>query len=100
MTPAILRALEQMQNENQPMEFDDHPHLGEPAIGKPISHGQILAISRKLKQLEEGTCYLDSEDVLSWHLDELLRGSQVYIEPPKPRSEPVNSLPRLRHDAC
>jgi hypothetical protein len=54
------------------------PSLSEPALGKPISHGQIIDISKKLKELE----------LSPYHLDILLRGSKIYVPPPPPKPEP------------
>lgn len=57
----------------------DEPSLQNPAIGNPVSHNQILNISKQLK----------SHDINPYHLDLLLRGSKVYIPPPPPKKEPV-----------
>ena len=57
------------------------PSLSDPRVGKPISHGQILDLSKELK----------SRGMSPRDLDALLRGSRVYNSPPKPKVEPVSS---------
>ena len=54
------------------------PSLEEPAVGKPISHGQIVDLWKS--------------KVSDHSLEQLLRGSQVYIPPPPPKKEPVRLL--------
>ncbi|KFZ19502.1 hypothetical protein V502_03614 [Pseudogymnoascus sp. VKM F-4520 (FW-2644)] len=51
------------------------PSLQDPKPGNPISHLQIVALSRQLKSI----------NAISYHLDALLRGSHVYIPPPPPK---------------
>ncbi|KAL9127978.1 MAG: hypothetical protein Q9217_003239 [Psora testacea] len=85
------------------MNSDNSPDLplSEPMVGKPISHGQLIELSRQLKKLEsdenEGCNSLPSH-----RLDQLLRGSRVYIEPAKLRSEPTSEykalMARLRRE--
>ncbi len=57
------------------------PVLSSPSIGNPISHGQIMDISKEMK----------SHRLKPDSLEILLRGSRVYVAPPKPRPEPVMS---------
>jgi len=66
----------------------DEPSLEDPAVGKPITHSQIMAISRALREIT------DPAD-RQYDLDSLLRGSRVYIDPPKPKPEPVRQQPPL-----
>lgn len=71
----------------------DEPLLQDPKVGNPISHLQILDLSRKLKSL----------NAIPYHLDYLLRGSYVYIPPPPPKPEPTSEykalMARLRQEA-
>ena len=60
----------------------DEPSLQNPAIGNPISHIQLLYISRKLK----------NHDLSLHHLDILLQGSSIYIAPPPPKKDPVSNI--------
>ena len=90
ITPTILRALGELQKCGQFLEaISDEPLLENPDEGKPISHGQIIEISKKLKQVKEEEQYGLIDDVVSYHLDDLLRGTRVYRDPPKPKVEPV-----------
>lgn len=57
------------------------PSLENPKLGSPISHGQVIDLSRKLKV----------QGLSPWSLDTLLRGARVYVAPPPPKSEPVSS---------
>lgn len=55
------------------------PSLDDPAVGKPISHGQILDLWRSLQR----------EGVVGFPLERLLQSAQVYNPPPPPKPEPV-----------
>lgn len=61
--------------------------LGEAKLGAPITHGQVVALSNILKKdpVDTGASF-----PLNHTLAELLRGSEVYIEPMKPKTEPVS----------
>ena len=89
MTPAIIAALNQLSRYNCTLDSDDDLPLDEPAVEKPISHYQILAISRNLKQKYAELEVSVTKQIVSYHLDDLLRGSQVYLPAAKPRNEPV-----------
>ena len=94
ITPAIVRALRELQNRRQlPLEQTEasEPSLDQPAPGNPITHGQIIVISKTLKDISADANNGKLDDSVSYHLDDLLRGSKVYIEPPKPKPEPVSS---------
>jgi TMEM199 family protein len=92
MTDAIVKALGNLGIQSCPVESGEdaatkevqgtaqEPSLSSPAIGKPISHGQVMDISRQLK----------SRGHSSYHLDILLRGSRVYAPPLPPKPEPVS----------
>lgn len=90
MTPALVAAVKDYNitplNEDKEAELrPNEPSLANPTIGNPISHGQILDIAKALKASPA------SQDVPSNHynLDDLLRGSHIFIPPPPPRPEPV-----------
>lgn len=55
------------------------PSLREPAVGNPISHGQIVDLWRRLNKGHQS----------SHGLEQLLRGSRVYCPPSPPKPEPV-----------
>lgn len=92
MTPAIVQALERLQNQQLSTTFHIYeaqleplgagtpkPSLSEPSIDKPISHDQVIYISKQMKTL----------GLSPYHLDILLRGSKVYNPPPPPKPKPV-----------
>jgi hypothetical protein len=95
MTPAIVQAIEKLQGVPGALSAEDgsaaldaveegattEPGLLAPELGKPISHGQIIDISKQMKALALSPC----------HLDTLLRGSRIYVPPPLPKKEPVGS---------
>lgn len=92
MTNAIVKALEDLGIQSGSVESGENVVreevqgtarellLSGAAIGKPISHGQVIDISRQLK----------SRGHSLYHLDILLRGSRVYVPPPPPKPEPVS----------
>lgn len=95
MTPAMIEALRAYNADPTSLTKDpallSEPSLENAAEGDPISHGQILEISRHLQKqaaLREG---LDLQSGVrpSYHLDDLLRGSRVFIQPARPKAEPV-----------
>lgn len=99
MTPAMVAAVEAYNILHaEPSLSDDStdPSLEKPAVGNPIAHGEIIAISKHLSTLDEHL--KDGERpcppaVEPYHLDNLLRGSRIYSDPPKPKPEPVSRSP-------
>lgn len=94
MTPSLVVGLEKCKREvegehtererhTSPATGEGEPALDEPAVGKPISHGQIVDLWKKLK--------LAGEE--EYTLENLLRGARVYVPPPPPRKEPVSNQP-------
>lgn len=92
MTPAIAQALEKLQRQQSSTSFQVNgaqleavgagtpkPSLSETSVDKPISHDQIIYISKQMKTL----------GLSPYHLDTLLRGSKVYNPPPPPKPKPV-----------
>jgi hypothetical protein len=57
-----------------------HSLLLSPCLGNPISHGQVINLSMQLREA----------GFEPYRLEDLLRGSNVYIAPPPPKSEPVS----------
>ncbi|KAI0400743.1 endoplasmic reticulum-based factor for assembly of V-ATPase-domain-containing protein [Xylaria palmicola] len=103
MTPLMVEALvvlgESSQRRPQSSNTDQSNETGleepcpkDPAVGKPISHGQILNTLRTLKAHGHG----------GFRLEQLLRGSALYVPPPKPKPEPTDEykelMARLRHE--
>lgn len=92
MTPAMVHCLQMadvsrsahvsLRTEGALQEVNE-PSLKDPAVGKPISHGQVLDLWKSLND--------DHQTRPS--LEQLLRGSQVYSPPPPPKPEPVRAPP-------
>ena len=96
MTHAIVEAIQKCKaiprNEWDPEQHDDSTSLEAPTLGKPISHLQVIAISKCLRQHGEERSMLDSkdgQDSPNFYLDTLLRGARIHVEPPQPKTEPV-----------
>ncbi|TRX92541.1 hypothetical protein FHL15_006468 [Xylaria flabelliformis] len=97
MTPPMVEALLVLGHSgdshdtttNKP-RFDDteleEPCMSDPAVGKPISHGQILKTIKTLK----------ANGHVGFRLEEMLRGSTLYVPPPPPKPEPVRSIQSTR----
>ncbi|KAH7369556.1 endoplasmic reticulum-based factor for assembly of V-ATPase-domain-containing protein [Rhexocercosporidium sp. MPI-PUGE-AT-0058] len=68
------------------------PTLSNPRIGNSISHGQVVAISQKMKAQKLQPC----------RLEDLLKGARVYVPPPPPKPEPTSEykalMARLRRE--
>lgn len=81
MTPLIVEALQKRASGPcaDARAAQGEPHLDSPAAGNPISHGQIVDVWKDLKQL----------GAQQYSLENLLKGSSVYIPPPTPKPEPV-----------
>ena len=99
MTEAIVAAL-QYSCENKLQRFLEEgnghePAIQDPAIGKPISHIQVISLSRCLQnhfQNDKSATLSTTDAPCAYHLDALLRGSRVHVEAPKPKPEPVSHL--------
>lgn len=88
MTPFIVGAIStskeigiEVHQQAQPSSEAD-PSLKEPAIGKPISHGQIVQLWKLLKD----------HDSQSYTLENLLWGARVYVPPAPAKPEPVRPV--------
>ena len=64
------------------------PMISNPKVGNPISHGQVVDISRDLK----------AHRIQPNSLEALLKGSRVYVPPPQPKVEPVSGILRCSLD--
>lgn len=90
ITPSIVEGLMSLpdrpeeEREDDATETQTEPQLAEPAVGKPISHGQIVGLWKSLKSSEQSPSY---------SLEHLLSGSHVYVAPPPPKPEPVRLTP-------
>ncbi|KAI1812846.1 endoplasmic reticulum-based factor for assembly of V-ATPase-domain-containing protein [Poronia punctata] len=61
------------------------PSICEPAVGNPISHGQIIDTWRALRSGGRG----------DFNLEGMLRGATVYVPPPPPKPEPTQEYKEL-----
>ena len=96
MTPAILQALDTLGAHSKAKIVAGNatePSLDQPVEGNPISHGQLIEISRMLKRIRGEAEGREAQDHnIICHMDDLLRGSRIYVKPPKPKVEPVSTL--------
>lgn len=93
MTSPMVEALTVLGNSNysqnlsrDPIQCDDtgfeEPSMTDPAVGKPISHGQLLKTIKALK----------ASGHVGFRLESMLRGSALYVPPVPPKSEPVRPI--------
>ena len=92
-----IKQCSEKEVEGWPLErFGDEPPLEAAAIGQPISHGQVVDISKILRKhfekLEDGADLEFENGQFMYSLETLLKGSKVYIQPPKPKPSPVWAL--------
>jgi TMEM199 family protein len=89
MTGSIVEAIKrldehlegQAQNDAQTVTEASatEPSLKDPAVGKPVSHSQIIELWKRV----------NSEAEADFTLEKLLQGARVYVPPPSPKPEPV-----------
>lgn len=98
ITPTIVSALERL-----PESSREQLGLPAPQLNEPISHDQLITLSRKLSSCsfeDKGTSQTDAEDQTpSYTLNDLVRGTSVYIPPPAPKPEPVYTAPFLSNSS-
>ncbi|KAL2134347.1 hypothetical protein VTI74DRAFT_402 [Chaetomium olivicolor] len=81
MTPSIVEGLQKLDDAAQKprvLQVGDEPSLADPAVGKPISHSQVVHLWRSL----------GNGGRAGYTLEMLLKGSKVYVPPPPPKPEP------------
>ncbi|KAM3480005.1 hypothetical protein MY8738_005208 [Beauveria namnaoensis] len=87
MTQSIVDCLSRIDYQAMNPDESSDPSLINPAIGNPILHSQILRLSKSQK---------------AFRLEELLRGSQIYVTPPAPKPakspEYIALMAKLRRD--
>jgi hypothetical protein len=91
MTPAIAAAVKVFTEDENFKQLEDEPSLEAPEAGNPISHGQLIDISKYLKAHPSKVTgkSVDRKEVPTY-LNELMKGCTVYVPPPKPKAEPVS----------
>ena len=85
VTLAMLRALEYHRTHEAETPLDGSHEW---KVGDPISHDQVIALSKRSRKHEDSSKRSDGPH---YGLATLLKGSQVYIEPPEPKPEPVST---------
>jgi hypothetical protein len=78
-TPFIAKALEELSPSTRHDLKLPEPI---PSTGAPISHEQLISLSKAFTRRKNG-----------YTLNDLLKGARVYIPPPPPKPEPVTPLP-------
>ncbi|KAF9696564.1 hypothetical protein EKO04_005220 [Ascochyta lentis] len=89
MTPRIVRALSRAEEASPEtyakLQTPPEPTLTSPKPGNPISHRQLITLSKLTKQLPLDT---DAEEESPTPtLDALLRNTTIYTPPPPPRKQ-------------
>ncbi|KZM25401.1 uncharacterized protein EKO05_0000541 [Ascochyta rabiei] len=91
MTPAIVRALSRAEqlspSEHARLQTPGDPTLASPVPGNPISHRQLLALSKLSHQLPCDTDRAEQGRRAPTALDALVRNTAVYVAPPPPRKQ-------------
>ena len=104
ITPPLLSAIEAIPLTRRKDLNLDLPDTESLSLEKPISHEQIIQISRYFRETQKHP--YDSQNAtgdenknetakIDRSLDALLRGTKLYIPPPPPRPEPVRMHPSL-----
>jgi hypothetical protein len=90
MTHSIVEAIKILDEKNEPGDpqenkgsteeiSNEDPALQDPAVGNPISHGQIIGVWNRCKARGNAI----------YTLEKLLLGAKVHVPPPPPKPEPV-----------
>lgn len=94
MTERVVHALHQaeklVKDDLNQLQQENGPPLTSPAIGNPITHAQLIALSKLLRnhshELPQTT---DDDSPALYTLEALLKGCTFYTPPPPPKKEPV-----------
>ena len=92
LTPAIRKAVEFLNEQGKTKGSNSETKgslLLNNRFDQAISHEQVIALSKELREISKKRSYHGSEGLPAYSLDELLRGSKVYEEAPKPKRRPV-----------
>ncbi|KAI8938965.1 hypothetical protein NX059_004812 [Plenodomus lindquistii] len=112
ITPGILRGLESASQlvpgslSTLPRDHDGPPTLSHAKLGDPISHAQLIALSKLLRQHHipyTSDASPDAQDALRpATLSALLLSTTLHVPPPPPKPEPTPEykalMSRLRRD--
>lgn len=90
ITPAIKTALDEVYRLHleglSGEQFSGQTLPPNSAVGNPIGHDEVIAISRLLKTHNKKK----GIEAVPFRLEDLVRGSRVFLEPAKPTAEPVS----------
>jgi hypothetical protein len=90
MTPVVAAAVKIYTEAKEYVPRPDETPLEAPEPGSPISHGQLVDISKYLKaNPEKARARISEGKDVPIYLSELLRGCSIYTPPPKTKAEPV-----------
>ncbi|KAL8693944.1 MAG: hypothetical protein Q9218_001302 [Villophora microphyllina] len=94
-----ITCLRRFQNDLSELDCDYmRQELPEPTIGCPITHAQVITLSKLLKNVHN----IYQEPQAQYHLNDLLRGSKIHNEPTKPKAEQTTQykvlMARLRSE--
>jgi hypothetical protein len=95
MTPAVVAAVTTHNKfrtafRTAAPQQQEEPSLEDAKVGNPISHSQLIVISKFLKEhKDEVEGGRDNATPPPFHLCDLLRGCGIYIPPPPPKPETV-----------
>lgn len=101
VTPAILEAIEYLDGCGSDLRWNDGEEQltrTSPRVGLPISHFKVVEISRCIRTSADDQSNEPAPAPPLHRIDDLLRGSRVYDEPPKPKAEPVSGHTQHVHD--
>jgi hypothetical protein len=84
IAPSIAEGLHAWKNLAHPEQrtlqrCENDAALDDVAVGNPISHGQVIDLWTELREA----------GLKQYALEQLLKGSKVYVPPPAPKPEPV-----------
>ncbi|CAO2654465.1 Nn.00g111980.m01.CDS01 [Neocucurbitaria sp. VM-36] len=92
MTPGIVRAVARAEvlssDDFAKLQRPDEPTLADPKPGNPISHSQLIDLSKLLKKHSPGTSSSigdGNEDQIPQTLAALLHTTKIYTPPPPPK---------------
>lgn len=94
MTQAMVDVVNYLK-ESHRMVPDEHEDvtadscLDNPQVGTAISHEHVINLTKRLGALAKEPSDGSQDQMPSYRLEHLLWGARVYVEPPKPKSEPV-----------
>ncbi|KAL4926838.1 TMEM199/VMA12 family protein [Aspergillus undulatus] len=89
ITPPILSAIEAIPPHSR--EELNLPDVKSQPLGNPISHDQIIRVSRYFRDTRSpsSSCKKANDTGFDRSLDALLRGTKLYIPPPPPKPQPT-----------